>query len=337
MYSACIYCTRSLGANEALEAFPVGRRIAFDAARGRLWVVCRSCERWNLSPIEERWEAIEAAERAFRDTRMRASTGEVGLARMREGLELVRIGAPQRPEFAAWRYGDQFGRRRTRALLVSGAGAAVAATIAVAGMTTGIMSAALLFHSDVLLSFWRNGRTLVHVRTDDGTLLKLKRTDLWSVRVHPDSDGSSMVIDVGDRRGERSIRGQEAQRIAAVLIARMNRYGARAPVVQRAVGSIDAAGGAEDYLLRLMRLAASRRGRWAAEPGAIEFGRLEPQGRLAFEMALHEEQERRALEGELKGLALAWQEAEEIAAIADDLLLPEGVRRMLGRARRTGD
>lgn len=38
-------------------------------------------------------------------------------------------------------------------------------------------------------------------------------------------------------------------------------------------------------------------------------------------MALHEEQERRALEGELWMLERAWREAEEIAAISDNLLV----------------
>jgi len=46
--------------------------------------------------------------------------------------------------------------------------------------------------------------------------------------------------------------------------------------------------------------------------------------KLAPEMALHEEQERRALEGELWMLEQAWKEAEEIAEISDDLFLPEG-------------
>ena len=41
-------------------------------------------------------------------------------------------------------------------------------------------------------------------------------------------------------------------------------------------------------------------------------------------MALHEERERRALEGELWVLEQAWKEAEEIAAISDSLLLPAG-------------
>ncbi|MDQ3950778.1 MAG: hypothetical protein M3282_10575, partial [Gemmatimonadota bacterium] len=112
MYHTCLFCHGDLGANEAVERFPVGRRLAFDAAKGRLWVVCPSCARWNLTPLEERWEAIEACERLYRGTRLRASTDNVGLARLREGLELVRIGSPLRPEFAAWRYGAKFGRRR---------------------------------------------------------------------------------------------------------------------------------------------------------------------------------------------------------------------------------
>ncbi len=68
MYSTCIFCTRPLGTNEIIEGFPLGRRLAFDAAKGRLWVVCRKCERWNLTPMEDRWEAIEQCEREFAST-----------------------------------------------------------------------------------------------------------------------------------------------------------------------------------------------------------------------------------------------------------------------------
>src|SRR6185312_14607621 len=94
------------------------------AAKGRLWVICRRCERWNLTPLDERWEAVEEAERLYRDTRRRVTSEEIGLARLTDGTELVRIGAPLRPEFAGWRYGDQFGRRRNRHLLIAGAGLA---------------------------------------------------------------------------------------------------------------------------------------------------------------------------------------------------------------------
>src|SRR5215208_5506632 len=138
MYSTCIFCHSSLGTNEAVEHFPVGKRLAFDAAKGRLWVVCRQCERWNLSPLEERWEAIEEAERLYRDTRRRVATDNIGLAKLRDGTELVRIGEPLRPEFAAWRYGDQFGRRRRRQMLIAGAGVGVVGAMIAGGAVAGV-------------------------------------------------------------------------------------------------------------------------------------------------------------------------------------------------------
>src|SRR5688500_4680010 len=140
MYSTCLFCHTDLGSNEVIEYFPVGRRLAFDASKGRLWVVCKKCERWNLTPIEERWEAIEEAERLFSSTRVRVSTDNIGLARLREGLELVRIGSALRPEFAAWRYGDQFGKRRRKHLLVTVAASAAIGGIVIAGPATGLIA-----------------------------------------------------------------------------------------------------------------------------------------------------------------------------------------------------
>jgi len=54
---------------------------------------------------------------------------------------------------------------------------------------------------------------------------------------------------------------------------------------------------------------------------------------VALEMALNEERERFALEGELALLELEWKEAEEIAAIADQLAVPEEVERQLEELR----
>ena len=45
----------------------VGRRLAFDEWRGRLWVVCPKCARWNLAPLDDRLERIEALARVARD------------------------------------------------------------------------------------------------------------------------------------------------------------------------------------------------------------------------------------------------------------------------------
>ena len=126
MYTACMFCQSPLGVNDHIEHFPIGRRLAFDTAKGRLWVVCRRCAQWNLAPLEERWEAVEECERAYRAVRARVSTAEIGLAKLADGLDLVRIGAPLRPEFAAWRFGDQFGVRRRKTMLSVAGGSVLA-------------------------------------------------------------------------------------------------------------------------------------------------------------------------------------------------------------------
>jgi hypothetical protein len=63
-------------------------------------------------------------------------------------------------------------------------------------------------------------------------------------------------------------------------------------------------------------------------------GELPTEVRLALEMAAHEESERRALGGELALLEAAWREAEEVAAIADDMFLPAETASQLERLRR---
>jgi hypothetical protein len=52
---------------------------------------------------------------------------------------------------------------------------------------------------------------------------------------------------------------------------------------------------------------------------------LPPEQLLAFEIAANEEEERKIMDGELEALQSAWTEAEEIAGIADSLLLPKWV------------
>jgi hypothetical protein len=54
VFTTCLFCNAPLAANESIESFPVGRRLAFDAKKGRLWVVCPRCAQWNLSPLDER-------------------------------------------------------------------------------------------------------------------------------------------------------------------------------------------------------------------------------------------------------------------------------------------
>lgn len=327
-----MFCNRPLGSNEVLETFPVGRRLAFDAQRGRLWVVCRRCERWNLTPMEERWEAVEALEELFRGTRVRVSTENVGLARHPEGLELVRIGKPMRPEFAAWRYGDQFGRRRRRQILYGAGGAAVFAGIVIGGAATGVVSGVLLSQSGNFVNLWMNARTRLKLRTDSGEVLRLQRIDLLGTRLRPSDDPAGFAVEVRKGKAKRWFEGEEARRIAGAILPKMNAAGGKRDTVQDAVTDIEHVGHPEDFL-RHVSTGDRFRDRKGV-PGYIN--KMPAATKLAVEMALHEEQERRALEGELWRLERAWAEAEEIAAISDDLLLPEGTGEFLERHRGQG-
>src|SRR5690606_5608861 len=105
---------------------------------GRLWVICTGCARWNLTPFEARWEALEECERAFRAARMRHATENMGMARLPEGLELIRVGEPAEREFAGWRYGATFLRRNRRAAAVT-----LAAWMLPIGLVTGTIPAVL--------------------------------------------------------------------------------------------------------------------------------------------------------------------------------------------------
>jgi hypothetical protein len=356
MYSTCLFCNRPLGTNEAIEEFPIGRRLAYDPAKGRLWAVCRRCERWNLSPLEIRWEAIEACERAFRDTRLRVSTDNIGLARLSEGLELVRIGDPQRPEFAAWRYGDQFGRRRQRALLYTAAGSAAVGAVVVGGTALGVTVGGGWWGFAGLYNHWKNERTIARVRDEDGNPIRVQQKHLLESRLLPGPGADGWELELAHvpgwdkvshktRASHTRLQGEGALRITGQVMARVNRRGGRKQTVQDAVRRIEEVAHPEHYLKeaardseRLRRNGAAalaekrRRGRSRAShtrKGSLEA--LPADMRLAVEMATQEQAEREAMQGELAALEAAWQAADEIAAIADDLLLPDSVREFIRR------
>ncbi|HEY2025376.1 MAG TPA: hypothetical protein VGG78_00120 [Gemmatimonadaceae bacterium] len=356
MYTTCLFCNGDLGRNEVIEAFPVGRRLAFDAAKGRLWVVCRRCERWNLTPLEERWEAIEECERAFRATKLRVSTDEIGLARLKEGLELVRIGAPQRPEMAAWRYGDQFGRRRRRYYGMVAGGVAVMGVVVVAGPMLGLVSVGALNPAMNLFNAGRalyRSRTIIHVPGPDGASLRTRLSDLDRVRLTADDEGPVLRVPVAQRRLTRSaipwyqydrkpqpeeLRGDDAIRAAGALLPRMNQRGGSANDVQRAVEYLEEAATPEQLYRHAAGMIAKRGSKgFGPARGSDLLKNLPVAGRLALEMASHEDVERRALEGELHVLEEAWRQAEEIAGIADDMFVPESVDTELARLKRERD
>jgi hypothetical protein len=350
MYATCLFCNKPLGSNETLETFPVGKRLAFDPAKGRLWVVCSSCERWNLSPLEERWEAIEQAEKLYSDTRRRVSTDNIGLAKMPDGTTLVRIGVPMRPEFAAWRYGDQFGRRRTRQIAIAGAGVAAVGALVAGGAAAGVGIGGFgyLLTRAVKIIVQGSPETVVAtIKVENHPLLEVRRRHLGESTIARAEDGS-MALHLRFKNGSGEFVGREAERIAAIVIPKVNRFGGDKKAVAEAVKEIESDGGPERYIERLSKVGSVytepfvprqrtrwSRNRWSGSSGTLSkglFGLPTPQ-RLALEMALHEESERRALEGELGELEQAWRDAEEIAAISDNLFLPSSVQGAFDKMR----
>jgi len=344
MYSTCMFCNHSLGENQLIEHFPVGRRLAFDSGKGRLWVVCKRCERWNLSPIEERWEAIEECEYLFHGVRTRASSENIGIARHPEGTEFVRIGTPLRPEFAAWRYGDQFGRRRKRAVAYGVGVGAVVGTVLIAGVATGAISGVVLGQSGNFVNIARNIKTQVKLK-EDGKVLKLKQPHLDKAKILSAGEEDDWVVEIKSGKLDKRWEGQDAVRVANRIIPAINRMGAGKGIVQDAVREIEEAGHPMEFLKKLKVEDTGQDGNlWSRPVGDGSWKTIKPKhfglvqklpkpARLALEMALHEEQERRALEGELKTLEAVWQQAEEIAAISDGLLLPEGADDFLDEHR----
>jgi hypothetical protein len=364
MYRTCLFCSADLGSNDSIEEFPVGRSIAFDAWKGRLWAVCPKCARWNLAPIEERWEATEAAEKQFRDSRLRAQSENVGLAKLRDGTRLVRIGQALPGEMAAWRYGGQLVSRRNRYLLVT-AGVAVAAgalvfgvpsLLAVAGISVSGMQP-LLNVGNLLYQRKRAQRVVHRFGADDsptGAPLELRRWQLNGAQVVDDAGDVALHLPnalesepqrtVGGRAvwsmPGMTVTGPAARTVLSRVMVDANASGASRRDVERALELLAREPSAEDYLrsmaareagLPLRRVANFGRrrgrrrvlGRLRGDVMPVEVqqtrGKLARPESLALEMALHEETERRALQGELAALEAAWRDAEEIAAIADAL------------------
>jgi hypothetical protein len=359
MYSTCLFCNTDLGENEYLPTFPVGRRVAFDAVKGRLWVVCTRCGRWNLTPLEERWEAIDTCERLFRGTRLRSSTDNVGLAHLRFGFELVRIGPALLPEIAAWRYGTRLVRyapeaQQARNLVTRGTkfiARKAAAALASYATTVGISDEAML----KVRTFRRGESVLARTEDEDGNPIVIRYAHLKSAElVRPDKD-MPWRVHVQHDTGTSMLAEVAGLRTAGKLLATLNFGVASAGEVRHAISKLDQAGDPIGYFTRVASLAI--RTSWGRHPDAPDDGHTEMPGgsyaeklalqlanrsfwgrggtsseeqtpmyripavdRLALEMAANEDTERRAMEGELQALKDAWKEAEELAAIADELL-----------------
>jgi len=160
----------------------------------------------------------------------------------------------------------------------------------------------------------------------------------WSIEVQgrpgvPNARGlgPSRSIAAKSEEGDtpRIIAGPAALTAMRAILPEVNSSGGRRATVAEAVRALEAVGGPERMFLDGLKPSSL-----AKQPGrSWELGETDAHLRLALEMAAHEETERRALEGELAALEAVWREAEEIAAIADELTLPERIVRRVERLK----
>jgi hypothetical protein len=326
MYRTCAFCNATFDGDGGPSGLGVGRRLAFDEWKARLWVVCPRCARWNLTPLDDRLERIEALARAAAAARLLANTEQVALLRWQQ-YDLIRVGKPPRVELAGWRYGERLrARNRERAKVV------VPLTLAAVGL--GIAANVALGGSFGFLA-WNLGRTVDTIYVEMigarrvrlveppicdhcGTVLRLRTKHVQHARVVPDAhqDLGVLVSCPTCHREAALLTGADAAAILRQGLAYLNVRRSGRRKAEDAARMVDEAGGAD----RLIRNVARRE---------LTLRSLRPEGRLALEMAVDERAEVLELERQ-------WRDAEEIAEIADgtlsaDAALEEEIKRLRDR------
>lgn len=319
MLTTCLSCHRPFPANETLEYFPVGRRIAFDPARGRLWAICPSCARWTLAPFETRWEALEELERVTRDqARLLVETDNIELLAAGD-IEIVRVGHAGLREESWWRFGKEFAARRKRAKRQ-----VLKGKIINAAWTTALAGFPFWGFTDADRWIDRARRRQFGKKLWDEPLprcprcghspkrLRFTDTGLMEIRPHG-ADPFALAVGCpecgrgpGQESGGGIITGIDAEHMLRRILAYHNFAGGTEGTVQDAVGLVESYENTD----RLLRRVAEHQ---------VPLGQMTEKGAFALEIALSADVERRLLEMELKELEARWQREEEIAAIADTL------------------
>lgn len=348
MYTRCLVCATAFEPNEQLEHAARGHKLAFDPARGRLWVVCRACRRWSLTPIEDRWEALDELERLATDeARVLSRTDNIAFLRA-GALELVRVGSAARAEEAWWRYGRVLTSRRRTWNRLGLAGTIAAGAVVAGGWAAGGMSVLgvwlIMGHGGDTLrdgarwlrfgtSAWRGDEPCARCGYSARTIAYRDRLTLGLFPSGTGDAGGGVDIVVRcprcgrTRDGGLRLSGDEAERTLRRVLAYHHFAGASEKRVFGASRLIQEAGSPRN----LARIVV-RDGR--------HLGELPRTGGIALEIAANEATEQRLLEAEVAELEARWRREEELASIIDGELTPVPLleqmrRRVTGRSTAT--
>ena len=310
MYRTCAFCNGKLPGDGGPSGLGVGQRLAFDEWKARLWVICSKCSRWNLAPLDDRLEKIDALARAAHEGRVAAATEQGALIRWQH-YDLVRVGKPRRLEFATWRYGERLKARRREQLkfvlpvTVAAVGIAVAVNVT-AGGSLGVFvwnmpQLARALYTRIV------GRRVVSLAEPPicercGSVLQLRARHVAYARVVGQAQSDvALILSCPSCHAEGAMLvGPDAQialrqGLTYLALARAGRQR-----VEDAARLVEGAGGPEQLIRDVARRELTLRS-------------LAPERRLALEMAVDERVEVAELERQ-------WRDAEELADIADGLL-----------------
>jgi hypothetical protein len=318
MLTRCLSCYQRFEPNQSLEWLPVGRRVAFDPERGRLWVICGACSRWTLEPMESRWEALVELERLVVDRARLLRQGEA-IALFEFGdVAIVRVGRATGREEAWWRYGDEFASRRRRAQGLTRRGKIIDAIIML-GVTGipfwGHSNAEAWIERGRRRSFgresWRGVSRCPKCGHQLGQLWFEERGDL---HLEAADDGiqlwySCPTCGSDDPLGGHRLKGLAAEHVLRRSLAYENFAGGSEAMVDAAMSLV---GRSVAPHLLIERAAAER----------TPLARLSAPRSLALEIALNGDVEARLLAAEVADLEERWREEEELASIIDGQLTP---------------
>jgi hypothetical protein len=305
MLADCFFCGSELP-DPAPNHLEAGDRLAFDPRLGRLWQVCARCRRWNLTPIESRWEIVEECERLSRPSQLLLKTEHLMLLSVGVG-QLIRVGTPARGEFAEWRYSstlDSYLRGRAglqRAFLSLpelpvGGYDFYGTTYALPQPWIG---SPFIEHGALLSALFLNV-PFAERCPSCGDPLFIHPAAFGDLRFHRVSGGTAMIVPCGLCGEQVLVSLPEARPAVRAGLALVSHKYRRVAHVDRAVRPLDRIGGPQELLTRL-----------CAKDIAI--GELRKPARLALWIALDELAETEALEDE-------WRMAESLAQIADNEL-----------------
>jgi hypothetical protein len=172
------------------------------------------------------------------------------------------------------------------------------------------------------------------------TRVRLRGRDVTGAWLSEPDDGLGMALNFprtvelpgpgGAHRLPLVLRGDDVLPVLGRAMVHVNARGASPAGVQMALRRMQAVGSPDEFVRTVARRRLLLTGGDPNVPAPVSAGirgMFEPVPELpsdwavalALEMALHEETERRALQGELAMLEAMWREAEEIAGIADRL------------------